>query len=86
MNLYGISCILTAATSFAMAIFVYIKGRKYRLAKIWAGLAIGAAIYGSGAYLVTNAHSPNEAFAYWQIAYLGIILIPFFFDSVLSID
>ncbi|MCX5715494.1 MAG: ATP-binding protein [Candidatus Omnitrophica bacterium] len=79
MNLYGISSILTCITSLAMAVFVYVKGYKYRLARIWCGLATSAAIYGFGAYNVTLAKNAAEALLWWQISYVGVILTPFFF-------
>lgn len=79
MNLYGISCILTGITSLAMAIFVYAKGYKHRLARIWSLFAISAAFYGFGAYMVTLARDASRAFFWWQFSYIGIILLPFFF-------
>lgn len=79
MNLYGLSNILTGVTSLALAIFVYIKGRKQQAAKMWSGLAASAAVYGFGAYMVSIAKDAREAFFWWQISYIGITLIPLFF-------
>jgi len=62
-----------------MGIFVYIKGYKYKLARIWSFFAFSAAIYGIGAYMVTNARDASEAFFWWQISYIGIITLPFLF-------
>ncbi len=79
INLYGISNILATFTSVTMSIFVFIKGYKYRMTRLWAFFSLSVATYGFGAYLVTTAHNTQEAVFYWQIAYIGIILIPFFF-------
>ena len=79
INLYGISCILTGITSLSLAIFVYVKGYRHRLARIWSVFAITATIYGFGAFMVTCAKDASEAFFWWQASYLGVILIPFLF-------
>ncbi|MFA5411082.1 MAG: ATP-binding protein [Candidatus Omnitrophota bacterium] len=79
MNLYGISNILTGIASLSMAIFVYIKGYKHRLARLWSLFALSAALYGFGAYMVTLAKNPDEALFWWRVAYVGIILLPFLF-------
>lgn len=49
------------------------------MTRLWAFFSLSVAIYGFGGYLVTTAHNVQEAALYWQIAYIGIILIPFFF-------
>jgi signal transduction histidine kinase len=79
MNLYGISSILTGITSLILAGFVYIKGYNHKLARIWSAFALSAAVYGFGAYLVTLSKNASQAFFWWQVAYIGIILLPFFF-------
>ncbi|MDD2657996.1 MAG: ATP-binding protein [Candidatus Pacebacteria bacterium] len=79
MNLYGISSILTGITSLAMAVFVYIRGRKNKLALIWSAFAASASFYGFGAFMVTSANNSEQACFWWQLAYIGIILLPFLF-------
>ncbi|MBM3246543.1 MAG: GHKL domain-containing protein [Candidatus Omnitrophica bacterium] len=79
MNLYGISSILTGVTSLSMAVFVYIKGYRNRLARLWSLFAVSAAFYGFGAAMVSYAKDAAKAFFWWQIAYIGIILLPFLF-------
>jgi len=79
MNLYGMSNFLTGVTGLFMALFVYIKGYRQRLARIWSFFAISAAVYGFSTYMVTNAKSASDALFWWQIAYIGIILLPFLF-------
>ncbi|MDD4910198.1 MAG: ATP-binding protein [Candidatus Omnitrophica bacterium] len=79
MNLYGISSILTAITSLSMAVFVYVKGYRTKLARKWSIFAFATSFYGFGAFMVSHAESASEAFFWWQFAYVGIILIPFSF-------
>ena len=76
INLYGISGILTGVTSLAIAIFVYTKGRRNKLNKLWALFAASVSIYGFGAYMVSIATSPAEGFFWWQVTLIGVILIP----------
>jgi signal transduction histidine kinase len=79
LNLYGISNILILITSLSMAVFVYAKGYKYRLARIWSVFAICVALYGYGAYMVSVADDAASAIFWWQISYIGVILMPFIF-------
>ena len=62
-----------------MSVFVFIKGYKFRLTRLWAFFSLSVAIYAFGAYMVTIAHNAEQAFFWWQVAYIGIISIPFFF-------
>jgi len=78
-NLYGISSILTAVTSSFMAVFVLVKGYRRQLTRIWFLFAFCVAIYGFGAYMVSNAEDAGGAILWWQISYVGVILIPFLF-------
>ncbi|MGE5196927.1 MAG: histidine kinase dimerization/phospho-acceptor domain-containing protein, partial [Deltaproteobacteria bacterium] len=55
------------------------KGPKTRTNRIWSALTIANATYGFGAYMVSLSGDAQSAFFWWQMAYLGIILIPVFF-------
>ncbi len=79
MNLYGISSILTGITGLSMAIFVYIKGYKNKLARIWSVLAVSAAFYGFGAYMTSISKDASEALFWWKIGYIGVLSLPFLF-------
>jgi len=79
INKYGISNLLIMIGSLAIAFFVYKKGHNSSLNKTWTPFALSVATYGFGAYMVTNAKNPSEAIFWWQIAYIGIISIPFLF-------
>jgi hypothetical protein len=76
---YGISNILIMITSLAMSIFVFVRGPKTKANKIWSILTFCVAIYGFGAYMVSISEDPQSALFWWQIAYIGIILIPALF-------
>jgi len=77
--LYGISNLLTGITSLSMSIFVLVKGPKTKANKIWSILTFCVAIYGFGAYMVSLSPDAQSAFFWWQISYIGIIMIPVFF-------
>lgn len=79
VNLYGISNILTAATSSAMSIFVLTRSRNNRLCRIWAAFAACVAIYGTGAFMASSAADERSAFIWWQISYVGVIMLPALF-------
>ena len=78
-NLYGISGVLTGVTSLALAMFVYVKGFKNKLNRIWAIFATFVAIYGFGGYMVSIAGSVAKGFFWWQVTLIGVILIPALF-------
>lgn len=79
LNLYGLSNIMILVTSVSMAFFVALKGFKNPSSRKWAIFSVTVAIYGFGAYMVSNAHSASEAIVWWQVAYVGIIFIPLLF-------
>jgi len=79
INLYGISNILTTITSMAMALFVYTKGYRSKLCKTWSIFAICVAIYGFGAYMASGSRNSLSAFFWWQISYIGVIMLPALF-------
>ncbi len=79
LNLFGISSFLAGVTSLCMAGFVFIKGGKYRLTRIWSVFALSVAVYGFGSYLGTSAGNASEGLFWWRAAYLGVCSIPFLF-------
>lgn len=79
MNWYGISNILAAITSVYIAIFLFIKGYKNKISRIWSVFSICVAIYGFGAYMASGAKNYDLAFWWWQFSYVGVILLPVLF-------
>jgi two-component system NtrC family sensor kinase len=67
---------LTAVTCLAIAILVYVKGAKNKINRIWSIFALGVAIYGFGGFKASTAKDPSAAFFWWQIAYIGVIMLP----------
>jgi signal transduction histidine kinase len=62
-----------------MSIFVFVKSPRNKTKKIWSILTFCVAIYGFGAYMTSLSKDPQSAFFWWQIAYIGIIMIPVLF-------
>lgn len=79
IQLYGVSNIFGAVTNLAIALFVYLKGRGKKLAKIWSIFTLCVAIYGLGAFMAASAKDYDSAFLWWQISYVGVILLPVLF-------
>lgn len=49
------------------------------MTRLWAFFSLSVAVYGFGAYMVSIAYNAEQAFFWWQVAYSGIIFIPFLF-------
>ena len=79
IQLYGLSNIFGAITNLAIAIFIYVKGHKNKLSKIWSLFTFCVAIYGFGAYMAVTAKDYGSAFFWWQFAYAGVIMLPALF-------
>ena len=77
--LYGISSLLIMITSLGIALFVFAKGAKSRINRIWIIFTLCVAVYGLGAYRVSFSQNAESALFWWQVAYIGIILIPVLF-------
>jgi len=77
--LYGISNLLIMITSLGISIFVFVKGPRNKTNKIWTILTLSIAIYGFGGYMVSLSENAHSALFWWQVAYIGIILIPVLF-------
>ena len=79
LNIYGISNLLATFTSLGIAIFVYAKGYQHRITRIWAVFALCVATYSFGAYMASGAKSYDSAFFWWQVSYIGVIMLPALF-------
>lgn len=79
INLYGLSNSFAAITNILLAVFILIKGYRKKLSRIWATLSFCVAIYGLGAYKASGAGSYDSAFFWWQISYIGVIMLPALF-------
>ena len=79
MNLFALSGLLTAVTSFGLAIFVLVYNLKNWLNRVWFLFAAAVAWWGVGVYYIARILTPDEAFFWWKAAHVGVILIPVFF-------
>jgi len=78
MNAFALSGLLTGIASSAIGIFVFIKQRRPLLSKIWVTLTITVAIWGFGCWRMASTTNKNEAFLWYRLAHIGVILIPVF--------
>src|SRR3989338_3052353 len=79
MNLFGLSGLLTAVTSFSLAIFVLVYNRANWVNRIWFLFAVAVAWWGVGVYQISGTQNVAEAFFWWRAAHIGVIMIPVFF-------
>ena len=79
MNLYGISSLFATVTNVLVAVFILLKGYRKNLCRTWATLSFCVAIYGFGAYKASSASNYDLAFFWWQISYMGVIMLPALF-------
>ena len=79
IQLYGWSNLIGALLNLTVALFVYIKGHRAKLSKIWSIFAFSAVFYGFGAWLAVTAKDPKAAFFWWQVSHGGVILLPVLF-------
>ncbi|MFA5143953.1 MAG: ATP-binding protein [Candidatus Omnitrophota bacterium] len=79
MNFYGLTNLIAAITNTVIGLFILIKGYKIRLCKIWGIFTLCVALYGWGAYKASGADSYESAFFWWQVSYVGVIMLPALF-------
>jgi len=82
MNLFSVFSILTALTSFGLAILL-LKRWGEPIKRNFGIFAISIGIWGIGASVVSliGKDNYNQALFWWQIAYTGIIFIPVFYTN-----
>ena len=79
MNPFTLSGLLVGISSSLMAFFVYLKGRKNTVNRIWALFALSVAIWGFGGYKIGTTADVSMAFFWWRLTHVGIIFIPVLF-------
>jgi len=75
MNLFSISSLLIFIFSIFLAGFTFLKNRQ-KIGKLWVLFCLLASIWGIGGYKFSTATTYDEAFFWWQIAYICVILSP----------
>lgn len=78
MNFFAFSGLLTFLTSFAFAVFSWVKGRKL-LNKLWAVFCLMVSVWGLGAWQFASAHDQAWVFFWLRVGHVGVILMPAFF-------
>lgn len=87
MNAFGILCIITAITTFGIALFCIYKGRTNLSARALAGIAISGGTWALAGSVFSNIQisSYNLALFWWQVGYTGVIFtIVFFVHFIIS--
>jgi len=84
MNLFFISSVLTAASSFGFGVLVLFRSTNKLLAKRWFLFVSSVALYGVFAALIAVEKNPHRAMLLWWLDYiLGVIWIsPLFYHFV----
>ncbi|MDP3785413.1 MAG: ATP-binding protein [bacterium] len=85
MNIFGLSGLFIAITSFPLALLVFVHNRKEWLNRIWTLFSISVGIWGLGVYKIAQTQDINTAFWFWRFTHIGVILIPVFFAHFIYI-
>lgn len=78
MNIFALSGLLTAITSGAMALLMFLKGKRL-LHYLWGTFCVSVILWGFGGYKIATTIDPIKAVLWWKIAYIGVIFIPILF-------
>lgn len=76
LNTFSVSSLLVFFSNLAIAIFAFVRGENKKLNILWGYFCIMAAIWGLGGYKFSTTLSKETSFFWWQIAYIGVILVP----------
>src|SRR4030042_6745958 len=76
MNLFAISSIILCISSLLMALLISLKGFKTRIGRTWFVFCISVVWWGIGGYKFSTSTSKENAFLWWQIAMVSIIITP----------
>ena len=79
MNLFAISTILIFVSNVSMAIFVLLKGKDRHITLIFFLFCLDIAAWGIGGYKIATSSQLSQAFLWWQISAIPIILVPIFY-------
>ncbi|MBU4305037.1 MAG: hypothetical protein KJ893_05380, partial [Candidatus Omnitrophica bacterium] len=79
MNLFTLSSILVAISSFIMAGFLFFKGRKSETNLIWIFFCLSLTMWGIGGCMFSTTLDPSKSLFWWQFGYSGAILTNVFY-------
>ncbi len=77
MNAFAVAGILVLIPCITVGVFTLLKGRK-KIHFVWSGFCFSIALWGFGMYKIGTATNVDSSFFWWQIAEIGVILIPLF--------
>src|SRR3989339_645025 len=80
MSIFCFSSILVFVSNMSLAVLLLLKGRN-KPATLWAGVCLSLAIWGMSGIGIAYSSSVQIAKAelWWQIAHIGLILLPIYF-------
>lgn len=76
MNIFAFSSLLNFILPFLLGIFMLCKWEGNKIRILWGCFCLITSIWGLGGYKFSTAISPKDAFLWWQIAYICVILSP----------
>ena len=79
MEIYSLTALITAITSFVLGIFVYFKNKKAPINKTFALFAFAVFFWSFSYFLWQIAKDPQSALFWSRSLILGAIFIPIFY-------
>jgi len=79
MNFFALSGIFSGVAMLSLTIIVLLHDYKSRLNVAYSLFLISASWWGLSIYFIAQATTVGEAFFWWRIAHIGVILIPITF-------
>jgi len=79
MTFFAISCFLTSIFSLLSGVFVFFKGRKTLLNKIWFAMSLSVFLWSFSLFKVITSQSLKYAFLWQSILDVSAIFIPVLF-------
>ena len=79
MNFFALSGIFSGVAMLSLTIIVLLHDYKSRLNVVYSLFLISASWWGLSIYFIAQATTVGEAFFWWRVAHIGVILIPITF-------
>ncbi|MCU0665847.1 MAG: ATP-binding protein [Candidatus Omnitrophica bacterium] len=76
MNIFGISGLLVFISAFLIGVIAFSKSKRTNVILVFSSYAFSVAIWGLGAYKISTIKNPEDAFWWWRLVYIIVILIP----------
>lgn len=79
MTLFALSGLLNGFSSLLFGFFVFSRDRKNKSYQLWLAFSLAVSLWEFSAYKIGVTTNKEEAFFWWRVAHIGVILIPVFF-------